>query len=406
MQNGTVRNPVRIGIAGLCAAILGIAGARGQPASPATTQAIAPAEVRRILSFSPQDAVAREQALSPEIRDRLASIRAQVAQQGGRFSVGYTPALELPLEVLAGTRIPRSQPGIAATVNRRAAALRSIDIESARLGRVDLSKLLAACSPRAAAFDWRRSGKVTPVKAQSCGTCWDFTAMGAYEGSYAIRNGAQIDTSEQHILNCAGAGTCAGGWWMPVYDYMLTHGAAHEQSAPFTGNDHQACPGSIATPFRAASWGFVANDVGTIPTVQAIKQALCAHGPLATALQATPAFQAYDSTDAVFDESSQHFDWINHGVVIIGWDDAKRAWLIKNSWGPAWGGTGGFGTERGYAWVAWNSNNIGIATAWVDAVSTRFALRPEWLQKMKQLDLKVQPLPRPEPLNPLLRPNG
>jgi len=61
-------------------------------------------------------------------------------------------------------------------------------------------------------------GKVTPVKDQGgCGSCWDFAATAAYESAYAIRNGVMIDTSEQQVLDCAGAGTCGGGWYMPVW---------------------------------------------------------------------------------------------------------------------------------------------------------------------------------------------
>jgi C1A family cysteine protease len=31
-----------------------------------------------------------------------------------------------------------------------------------------------------------------------------------------------------------------------------------------------------------------------------------------------------------------------HAVLIIGWDDAKKAWLCRNSWGPKWGSEGHF----------------------------------------------------------------
>ncbi|HLO37981.1 MAG TPA: C1 family peptidase [Lacibacter sp.] len=36
--------------------------------------------------------------------------------------------------------------------------------------------------------------------------------------------------------------------------------------------------------------------------------------------------------------------YINHSVVICGYDDSKNAWLIQNSWGSGWG-------DNGYSWI-------------------------------------------------------
>ena len=48
-------------------------------------------------------------------------------------------------------------------------------------------------------------------------------------------------------------------------------------------------------------------------------------------------------------------------MLIVGWDDDKDAWRIKNSWGDQnWG-------EKGYMWLRYRSNYIGFGAAWVDA---------------------------------------
>lgn len=90
--------------------------------------------------------------------------------------------------------------------------------------------------------------------------------------------------------------------------------------------------------------------------VAAIKKALCAYGPLGVAVAVTSAFQAYKS--GVFNENSNAD--INHAVTLVGWDDSKQAWRIKNSWGKAWG-------EAGYMWITYNTNKIGYGASWVQA---------------------------------------
>ncbi len=74
-----------------------------------------------------------------------------------------------------------------------------------------------------------------------------------------------------------------------------------------------------------------------------IKSALCQYGAISTIVPATPAFNNY--IGGVFKEPGVTY-WDNnaHAVVLVGWDDEKKAWLLRNSWGVGWG-------EAGYMWV-------------------------------------------------------
>jgi hypothetical protein len=60
----------------------------------------------------------------------------------------------------------------------------------------------------------------------------------------------------------------------------------------------------------------------------------------------------------VFNEGSEAK--VNHGVTLVGWDDNKKAWRIRNSWGDGWG-------ESGFMWIAYNCNKIGYGASWVQA---------------------------------------
>lgn len=347
---------------------------------------------------SASDPAAREAAAPPQVRKKLEEVRARMKIKS--FTVGYTGVAEVPLKELAATVIPKELPAEIRAVAELGPQLRLIDqrryLEVEKLNP-NLKTLLSRCSKTAPSWDWRSTGKVTNVKAQICGTCWDFTALGTFESSYAIRNASLVDTSEQYILNCANAGSCRGGWWGPVFQFMVTSGAASEAADPFDGNDQKSCPLNLPTPYRVSAWSFVNTvDWRTPPSPDAIKEALCEHGPLSTAVFADEAFQLYDGN--VFDETDQSFNWINHGIIIIGWDDARGAWLIKNSWGTNWGETGGFGSERGYMWIKYGSNNIGVATAWVDAARAFYKLPEDWekLLLRQKIPLK-KPVPEPDP---------
>jgi papain like protease len=96
-----------------------------------------------------------------------------------------------------------------------------------------------------------------------------------------------------------------------------------------------------------------------------MKQALCDHGPLYVGLIATDSFLAY--TNGVYTQVEPvNFDMPGgHAVTIVGWDDSKRAWRIKNSWGRGWG-------ENGFGWIRYDANLIGHDAAWIQAADESF----------------------------------
>lgn len=300
----------------------------------------------------------RLQAASPQIRARVEDLRAEGRQHGWTFQVGYTEAMDRPLEQLASTRIPANYEAIATA--RNAFAARAVAINNQDLAVVQIRLPATGCTAQSASCNLR--SRMPPVRQQDgCGSCWAFTAMGTWEGSYNILYGNAPDTSEQQVLTCSGAGSCAGGWWDPVFAWMIGTPVGTEAQTSYTAQDGPCVPHPPGNA-RVAAWGFVTTKWEQ-PSVDAIKAALAEHGPLAVAVRATPAFQAYVS--GVFNENAP--GPINHGVVIVGWDDAQGAWLIRNSWGNNWG-------DSGYMWIRYGSNSIGYAATWVRPLAPR--LRP------------------------------
>jgi C1A family cysteine protease len=290
----------------------------------------------------PQDYEKRESGASDTIRAKLAALREEAVAKQWTFEVGYTKAMDFPLDKITGLKPP-------ANWQEQATLQSSLALPLERPKRM----FLGQCVASAAKFNWADYSGVTPVRSQGfCADSWAFATHGAFEGSYAILNKVLIDSSEQDTIDCSGAGDCNGGWW--AFQYLIDTGSAKEADYPYTAKKG-ACNTGVQRPYKAVAWGYVDSTV-QIPSVAALKKALCEYGPLAVGVAVTPAFQAYKS--GVFNEGSNKD--ADHPITLVGWDDSKQAWRVKNNWGTGWG-------ESGYMWIAYNTNKIGYGACWVQA---------------------------------------
>lgn len=250
---------------------------------------------------------------------------------------------------------------------RRQDELKRQDQENARLMGDRNVPISIAPVVTLAAFNWRDSKYSTIVQYQGvCGSCWAFTSAAVYETNYYIKNRVTLDISEQFILDCAtdkngnDAGSCDGGWYGGVFDYLITKGAMLEKDKAYQGKQG-ACSSLGRSPYKVLKWGYIRRNAG-IPSVAEMKEAICKYGAIAACVKVTPAFQAYKS--GIFNEfaSVSGETDINHAITIVGWDDKKNAYLVKNSWGPGWG-------DNGYVWVEYGCNNIGFGATWAVVAS-------------------------------------
>ena len=292
----------------------------------------------------PQDYGKRELAASDEIKAILTALREEVGPKNWTFDVGYTTAIDFEIDQISGLKVPEDFLKVAKKQNKIARTQVKVEQKPLFLGK---------CAAGEAKFSWKDQGKVTPPRDQgACGSCWAFATHGAFEGSFAILNDELVDSAEQDTLDCSGSGSCGGGWW--AHQYLIDTGSAKEADYAYMARK-DSCRPDVERPYKAVAWGYV-DSSKPIPTVESLKAALCEYGPLAVAVEVTHAFQAY--TGGVFNEQSNGN--VNHGVTLIGWDDSKEAWQIKNSWGTGWG-------ESGFMWIAYNSNSIGYGASWVQA---------------------------------------
>ena len=201
------------------------------------------------------------------------------------------------------------------------------------------------------AYNWCTLGGCTPVRDQgNCGSCWAFGTVGPIEMNILIKDGASKDLAEQWLVSCNTDGYgCDGGWW--AHKYFVSPGAVYESAFPYTATD-VPCGGPYTYHEKIASWAYVGTSY-SVPSTDAIKQAIYDRGPVSAAVCVNTAFRSY--TSGVFNPATS-CTTMNHAIVLVGWDDTLGAWRLRNSWGDDWG-------EDGYMWIAYGKNRVGYAAA-------------------------------------------
>jgi hypothetical protein len=295
----------------------------------------------------------------PQVIRKVERMKREVAARNLKFQVALNPALQYSREQLCGLN-PALRP--ASFLAHEPGGFENLEPD------VPMENL-----PRTYV------GWFSTVKDQgSCGSCWAFATIGNLEGASlkakgapqgrveldgtVVPSGDDPDLSEQQLISCnPWSWDCTGGFF--AYDMLMAAkagpggyypGAARESDFPYVANGVACALGDKPDYLSVGRWGYVATDT-TVPPVAAIKTAIYKHGSVSAGVYADDYFMGYSG--GVYG-NDRTFDTINHAVVIVGWDDAKGAWLVKNSWGPSWG-------KNGFMWIQYNSNNIGMAAAWV-----------------------------------------
>jgi C1A family cysteine protease len=212
-------------------------------------------------------------------------------------------------------------------------------------------------------LDWRTyngHNYVGPIRNQGdCGSCWAFATTACLESYRAIWTGwtpslsgwvalpldndifviparSFINLSEQVLVSCSGAGSCSGGYVSSASNFIRDTGLPLEACYPYkatNGDCSQACIDWRSNVSKIDSW------ISLSQNADIIKSALNTYGPLVVQFHVYTDFYYYSS--GVYSATWGSYEG-DHAILVVGYDDNKQCFIVKNSWGTDWGESGFF----------------------------------------------------------------
>jgi C1A family cysteine protease len=200
-------------------------------------------------------------------------------------------------------------------------------------------------------INWKEKGCVTPVKNQrKCGSCYAFASCGLMESYYLRTEKLELDLSEQAFMMSTKVanlfGGCKGNNLWVCNGACALKGAPIEAECPYVAEEKEC--GNVTKKYKV-----VCLPTGT---VAGIKNALVKHGPVVAGFMVYEDFKDYKG-------GVYHYSYGNllggHAILIVGYNDAGKYWIVKNSWGSDWGEScDGKGGEGGYFRIGYGECGI------------------------------------------------
>ncbi|MEI6309371.1 MAG: lectin like domain-containing protein [bacterium] len=217
-----------------------------------------------------------------------------------------------------------------------------------------------------AGYDLRAQGKLTPVKNQNpYGTCWAFASLASLESG--LMPGPEWNFSENHLVRWSGFDNAPQGAYdhggnatMAAAYLARWQGPVNEADSPYID---PSTPSVLTVQKHVQEVLFLPPRAGKLDNDN-IKGALTTYGAVTASVYWDDLYFS-DATNSYYYDAGG--STTNHLVAIVGWDDnynkshftgaggspsGNGAFIVRNSWGSAWG-------ESGYFYLSYYDNVVG-----------------------------------------------
>ena len=192
--------------------------------------------------------------------------------------------------------------------------------------------------------------------------------QGSMGSCVAFATGYALESYEQ-CLNRSWTPAGAHHIWSPAYIFSLGHVGQNDDgggmflSDAFTILSSQGCATLDDMPYdgslfawkvqptaaqRADAANYKVSGWGIVPAYNpdAIKVELASGSPVVIAILVYPDFDNLSPSNPIYDDYTGLWRG-QHAVCLVGYDDAKQAFKLINSWGAEWG-------INGYGWISYD----------------------------------------------------
>jgi len=144
---------------------------------------------------------------------------------------------------------------------------------------------------------------------------------------------------------------CAGTAFEPAFKALMSDGAASMQAVPYENRKSDCTGRKTGNPNnKLASFSrVVADSITPMPSEAQIKAYLNDTIPLVFGAKLGNRFLNWNSDEPITYDNADNYSGqhANHAMVLVGYDDSKNAFRVRNSWGKEWG-------DEGSIWVDYN----------------------------------------------------